>query len=278
MTRIKRDIRAAETKAKTIEASTTDYAIRKKAAKIVRPAVVRKRKLERMLESEDVAEKPIQRWGMALDFKQDTSGARDVVLLNDVHVHMGLLNVLNGVDLHVRHSDRIALLGANGSGKTTLMRVIRGEVLPTSGHVRVGASVRVGYFAQEQQTIATDKTVLEQAGAAAAMPENELRAFLHGFLFGGDTVHRRVADLSYEERARMVLAMLVLKETTLLLLDEPLNHLDIEAREEFEQALSQFGGTTIMGLHDRYAIRRLANRFFELKAGKLREIDMEDEE
>ena len=276
--KITRDIRAAETKARTIEASTIDYAIRKKAAKIARPAVVRKRKLERMLEDDDAAEKPVQHWGMALDFKNDTSGARDVVQLAGINVHLGGLHVLSDVELHVRHGDRIALIGGNGSGKTTLMRVMTGEVSPNSGDVRIGRGVRVGYFAQEQQTLVLDKTVLEQVGDVVAMSESELRTFLHRFLFGGDAVHRRVSDLSYGERARLMLAMLVLKETTLLLLDEPLNHLDIEAREEFEQALSRFDGTIIMVLHDRYAIRRLATRVLTLQSGRLVEMGVGSQE
>jgi ATP-binding cassette subfamily F protein 3 len=141
--------------------------------------------------------------------------------------------------------------------------------------VRIGSGVRVGYFAQEQQTLAPESTVLEQASAVAAMTESDLRTFLHRFLFGGDTVHRRVGDLSYGERARLMLALLVLKETTLLLLDEPLNHLDIEAREEFEQALAHFNGTTIMVLHDRYAIERLATRVLTLRNGNIEEASLE---
>ena len=275
VTRIKRDIRAAESKARSIEASSVDYAVLKKAAKIARPAVVRKRKLERMLEAEDAASRPVRRWGMSLNFAESDGGARDAIRLTDVHVSLGNLAVLRGVNLLVRHGDRMALSGPNGSGKTTLMRVITGELAPGSGAVRLGAGVRVGYFAQEQQTLDPLKTVLEQSFAAAAMPESELRTFLHKFLFGGETVHRRIGELSYGERARLMLATLVLKETSVLLLDEPLNHLDIDAREEFEQALAEFNGTTILVLHDRYAIERLANRVVYMSEGKLAETTSE---
>lgn len=275
VTKMKRDIQAIETKARSIEASTIDYAVRKKAAKIARPGVVRKKKLERMLDSEDAAAKPERRWGMSLNFAQSVDGARDVVKLDNVHVRLGDKDVLTGVDLLIRHGERLALLGPNGSGKTTLMRVITGEVAPGSGSIRIGSGVRVGYFAQEQQTLDPDATLLEQAQKAAAMSESDLRTFLHKFLFGGDTVHRRVADLSYGERARLMLALLVLRETTVLLLDEPFNHLDIQAREEFEQALSQFQGTCIMVLHDRYAVERLANRVVEMRHGQIVEATVE---
>ncbi|HWV25129.1 MAG TPA: ABC-F family ATP-binding cassette domain-containing protein [Thermomicrobiales bacterium] len=273
--RITRDIRAAEGKARTIEANTIDYAIRKKAAKIARPAVVRKRKLERMLDSEDAAEKPVRRWSMSLDFTGPTDGARDVVAVEHVALAFGDHVVLRDVDLLIRHGDRIALTGPNGSGKTTLMRLITGDLEPDSGTVRTGPGVRVGYFAQEQQTLDAAKTVLEQARTVAAMSESDIRTFLHKFLFGGDMPHRLVGDLSYGERARLMLALLVLRETSLLLLDEPLNHLDIESREEFEQALSQFSGTIVMVSHDQYTIDRFATRVIEIRDGTLQEVTNE---
>ena len=267
--KIKRDIRAAEGKARTMEASTIDYAVRKKAAKIARPAVVRKKKLQRMLDSEDAAERPTRRWGLSVDLGSTDGGARDALVMDDVGVSLGGTPVLVGVDLHVRHGERVALLGSNGSGKTTLMRVITGDICFDSGNVRVGSGVRVGYFAQEQQTLDPGLTVFQQANRAVTMSEGELRAELHKFLFGGETVHRCIGDLSYGERARLMLALLVLKETSLLLLDEPMNHLDIDAREEFEQALMAFPGTMLMVLHDRYAVERLATRVVELVNGKV---------
>jgi ATP-binding cassette subfamily F protein 3 len=269
--KVKRDIQAAEAKSRTIESSTIDFAIRKKAAKIARPAVVRKRKLERMLDAEDAAERPVRRWGLSLDLTSPDSGARDALVLDDIRVALGDNQVLDGVSLHVWHGERVALLGANGSGKTTLMRVISGDIRPDSGTVRIGSGVRVGYFAQEQQTLDADLTILQQANRAVSMTEGQLRAELHKFLFGGDTVHRRIADLSYGERARLMLALLVLRQTTLLLLDEPMNHLDIDAREEFEQALMNFRGTLVMVLHDTYSIQHLATRVVELEGGQLRE-------
>ena len=267
--RIKRDIQAAESKARTIEGNTIDYAVRKKAAKIARPAVVRKKKLERMLEGEDAAERPERRWGMSLELTGSPDGARDVVALRGVEVVLGGRQVLTGVDLLVRHGERVAILGPNGSGKTTLIRVIAGELEPDAGTVRIGTNVRVGHFSQEQRTLELNRTVLDHARAAAPMSESDLRTFLHKFLFGGDSVHRRVGDLSYGERARLMLALLVLRGNTLLLLDEPLNHLDIQAREEFEQALEQFQGTVLMILHDRYTVQRLATRVVEMRDGAL---------
>lgn len=273
--RIKEDIRRMEHHARTIEANTIDFAVRKKAAKIARPAVVRKAKLERMLESEEAVEKPGQSWGLAIDFGHEgaASGARHVARLDRVSLRLGGHAVLRDVSLDVLHGDRIALIGPNGSGKSTLLKLIAGDLRPDTGEVRLGPGVKVGYFAQEQDTLDFEVTVLDQVRREAAMSESDTRTFLHRFLFGGETVHRRVGALSYGERARLMLALLVLRGTTLLLLDEPLNHLDIAARERFEQALTGFAGTQVIVLHDRYAVERLATRVIEVRDGVVTERD-----
>ncbi|HEU0164415.1 MAG TPA: ABC-F family ATP-binding cassette domain-containing protein, partial [Thermomicrobiales bacterium] len=271
--RIKEDIRRMEHHARTIEANTIDYAVRKKAAKIARPAVVRKAKLERMLDSEEAIDRPSQSWGLAMELKGISGGARDVVSLEGVSVAFGGTEVLHGVSLDVQHGDRVALIGPNGSGKSTLIKIIAGLVEPTDGRVRLGTNVNVGYFAQEQDSLDLERTVLETARRGAAMSESDTRTFLHRFLFAGEMVHRKVAELSYGERARLMLALLVLQGTNLLLLDEPLNHLDISSRENFERALVQFEGTMILVLHDRYAVERLASRVVEIRDGVAVEID-----
>jgi ATP-binding cassette subfamily F protein 3 len=271
--RITEDIRGAEHHARTIEANTIDYAIRAKAAKIARPAVVRKKKLERLLESTEYIEKPSLKWGLDVEFTAPTGGARDVVTIEDATLGYSGHPILTAVSLHVRHGERLALVGPNGAGKSTLIRTITGNLPPLAGKVRLGVGVQAGYFAQEQDTIDPALTVMEQARKVAGGSESDLRTFLHKFLFGGDMVHRQIGSLSYGERARLMLAILVLQGTTLLLLDEPLNHLDLDAREEFERALLQFTGTVILVLHDRYAIERLAERTIEVREGRVREID-----
>ncbi len=275
--RITEDIRGAEHHARTIESNTIDFAVRKKAAKIARPAVVRKRKLERLLQSTQAVDRPEQRWGMAIELAATVKGARRVATLENISVSYNDLTVLQGVSLHVAHGDHIALTGPNGHGKSTLIRLLAGELFPDQGSVAIGPGVKVGYFAQEQDTLDLGLTVLAQARVRGTGSESDLRTFLHRFLFGGDMVHRVVGDLSYGERARLMLALLVLEGNTLLLLDEPLNHLDIDARERFEQALEQYQGTTVMVLHDRYAVRRLANRVLEVRDGSVWEIDLEAE-
>jgi ATP-binding cassette subfamily F protein 3 len=272
--RITEDIRGAEHHARTIEANTIDYAIRAKAAKIARPAVVRKRKLERLLESTEYVEKPQLKWGLDVEFAAPQGGARDVVTIEQATLGYPGKAILEDVSLHLRFGERLALLGPNGSGKSTLIRSITGDLPPLAGTVRLGPGVQPGYFAQEQDTIDPALTVMEQARKEGGGSESDLRTFLHKFLFGGDLVHRQIASLSYGERARLMLAILVLRGTNLLLLDEPLNHLDIDAREEFERALLQFTGTVIVVLHDRYAIDRLATRAIEVRQGRVTETDL----
>ena len=269
--RIKQDIRAVGQHAMKTERATTNDFLRARSKKVARTAKVRERKLERLLASEEVIDKPERRWGLAVDLGGSPDGARDVVRVEGATVVLGNREILREVDLHVRSGERLVVSGVNASGKTTLLRLIAGELEPAAGRVAIGANVKVGRHAQEHEVIDLGRSALEQARAVAAISETDARTFLHKFLFGGEMVHRPAGELSYGERARLALALLVLRGTTLLLLDEPLNHLDVTSREAFEAALLAFEGTSISVLHDRYAIARIATRVVEVVDGKLRE-------
>jgi len=269
--RIERDIRDLNSHAIGVELSTIHFAPRKRAKKVARTAKVRERKLEKRLAGEDAIERPERRWGLALDFGERHESGRDVAVAEQVSVAFDGTTVLRELDLHVRFGERVALTGPNGGGKSTLIRLLAGTMTPDSGHVRLGAGVVPGVYAQEQETVALERTVLDQARAVAGRSESDTRTFLHQFLFQGDAVHRRAGDLSYGERARLALSLLVLRGANFLLLDEPLNHLDLPSREAFEEALTGFGGTLLIVLHDRYAIARVATRVLELRDGRLTE-------
>lgn len=176
----------------------------------------------------------------------------------------GYRRLLSGVSLVVNDRERVALVGPNGSGKSTLLRTIVGELKPIAGEVRLGAWISAGYFPQGQEGLPLDSTPLELAQQAAELEETAARTFVHRFLFAGEDVHKPARGLSYGERARLILALLVLGGASLLVLDEPLNHLDLPSREAFERALLESGGTVLAVLHDRYAIERLATRVVEL--------------
>ena len=140
---------------------------------------------------------------------------------------------------------------------------------PLEGQVRLGANVRVGYMAQEQELLDPSANALEIVRGLRAMSETDARAFLHYFLFAGDDVFVRAGDLSFGERARLSLASLVAQGCNFLLLDEPINHLDIPSRARFEQALTTFSGTALAVVHDRYFIAGFASQLWRLAGGRL---------
>src|SRR5205823_6997890 len=138
------------------------------------------------------------------------------------------------------------------------------QMPPQTGVVRLGVNIRLGVMTQEQETLDLQRTVLQSVLRERAMSETEARNFLHFFLFGGDSVFRTVGACSLGERSRLQLALLVLRGCNFLLLDEPLNHLDIEGREHFEAALDAFAGTVLAVSHDRPLLRRFADRMAEV--------------
>jgi ATP-binding cassette subfamily F protein 3 len=227
-----------------------------------------KKRLERLM-SDDRIEKPKGSWQMKLDFGDAPTSGRDVVALENLAVGYGEQILLSELNLLVRYGERIALVGPNGAGKTTLLRTLAGQLPALAGSVRLGSNVRVGYMAQEQELFDPDRDALETIQRSVPMPETEARAFLHKYLFSGDEVFTPVGQLSYGERARLSLGCLVANGSNLLLLDEPINHLDIPARSRFEEALAGFGGAVIAVLHDRYFIEGFASLIWEVREGQL---------
>ena len=226
-------------------------------------------RIEKLL-TEDKIDKPKSTWQMKLDFGEMTRGGQIVVALEDVGQAFGEHVLFRHVDLTLRHGDRVALIGPNGTGKTTLLRAIVGELMPTEGRVRIGSGVRIGYMPQEHETLDPSATPLSTVQALTPMSETETRNFLHYFLFEGDEVFTPVGQLSYGERARLILAKLVVSGVNCLVLDEPVNHLDIPSRERFEAALDAFPGTVLVAVHDRAFIERFASALWVLEEQTIR--------
>jgi ATP-binding cassette subfamily F protein 3 len=270
--RMKQDIARTREQALGVERSTTPRqpGVRRYAKKVARKALSREKKLGRYLESDERVEKPRSDWQMKLDFGQAPGGSRDVLVLEQLSVGYGAQTLLAGLDARLRFGARAVLTGPNGSGKTTLLRTIAGLLPPQAGRVRLGASVRAGYMAQEHEGLNPHLNAVETIrGLAASMSDTDVRTFLHLFLFGGDDVFTPVGALSYGERARLLLAGLVARGCNFLLLDEPINHLDIPSRARFEEALNAFEGTILTVVHDRYFIATFASEVWQLEDGRL---------
>jgi ATP-binding cassette subfamily F protein 3 len=259
--RIRQDIARTRDQARHVEITTrpNQPGVRRIAKKVARKAGAREKKLERYLTSDERIDKPERSWQMKLAFDtlSETHIGRDVLTLRDLAVGYDT-PLLSGLNLTIRAGQRVALTGPNGAGKTTLLRTIAGRLPPLAGEARLGGSVRLGYMSQEQELLEPDSTALATILRAAVMTETEARSFLHYFLFEGDDSLRPIADLSYGERSRLSLARLVAEGCTFLLLDEPINHLDIPSRARFEEALSGFPGAILAVVHDRYFIERFA--------------------
>jgi ATP-binding cassette subfamily F protein 3 len=256
--------------AQSIERGTIDFAPRKIAKGIARRAVVQQRRIQRLLDSGERIDKPQRTWQMKLDFENTPASGRDVLHLEGVAMGFGDLVLFRDVDLTLRFGERIALVGPNGSGKTTLARLILGELEPKEGQVRLGSGVKLGYYAQEQEDLDPDTTPYQAVRAVAPMGETETRSFLHYFLFSGDEVFVPVGSLSFGERARLILARLVAQGCNFLLLDEPINHLDIPSRSRFEQAVMAYQGTVLAIVHDRYFIERFASSLWSIEGNTIR--------
>jgi ATP-binding cassette subfamily F protein 3 len=226
------------------------------------------KRLEQLLTVEQI-EKPRQSWQMKLDFGDSPPSGRDVVSFNQLAAGYDGRALLSNLDGQIRSGDRLALIGPNGAGKTTLLRTIAGKLPPIQGNLRIGANVRIGYMAQEQETLNPGLNSLETVRQLAPLSETDARAFLHKFLFAQDDVFTPIGQLSYGERARLMLACLVASGCNLLLLDEPINHLDIPSRARFEQALGEFEGTVLAVVHDRFFIQGFATSIWEIRQGRL---------
>ncbi len=179
--------------------------------------------------------------------------------------------ILSGIDLMIRHGERVGLIGPNGSGKSVLLRLILGLEQPDQGEIRLGPSIQLGYYAQEHETLDPGMSLIEAVQRTLPLSEGSAVAFLMRFLFTYKQSSEKIRTLSGGERSRLQLALLVLSGANFLLLDEPTNNLDIASAEVMESALEDFVGSVLVISHDRYFLDRTVGRIAALADGRLHE-------
>jgi ATPase subunit of ABC transporter with duplicated ATPase domains len=170
----------------------------------------------------------------------------------------GSLEIFTDVDVAVDRGSRVAILGLNGAGKTTLLRILGGHLESDTGEVRPGHGLRLGYYAQEHETLDVGRSVLANMKSAAPdLNDTDVRKVLGSFLFSGDDVDKPAAVLSGGEKTRLALAMLVVSSANVLLLDEPTNNLDPASRAEVLAAIRRYRGAVVLVTHDEGAVAAL---------------------
>lgn len=266
ISRLKADIAATKQQSKATEDSTTDDFLRGRAKKVAAKAKARATRLERMMSSEQLTEKPRIREQMRLRLC-DGGVQHDRILIhvNDFDLQVGSRKLISGANLLVRSTDRIAVAGPNGCGKSTLLRSLVnseywGAATDRTHHRRLP---RFCYMPQHQESLPLDERALDYFlgivyGARDTVPEatsllneSNARTFLHRFLFSRDQVFQQIRELSYGERTKLLFATFMAIRPELLFLDEPTNHLDMDTIEALEEALRAFEGAIVVVSHDR---------------------------
>jgi len=211
-------------------------------------------------------EPPRRRQAVQFEFRAPPRSGDDVASFKDVHKGYGSQPIYAGLDFQVRRKERWCVLGANGAGKSTLLKMAAGETAPDRGSVALGASVRLGYFAQHSMDLLDgDDTIFETLETAFPQAgQGALRTLAGCFGFSGDDIEKTCRVLSGGEKARLVMAMMLFDPPNFLVLDEPTNHLDMATKDMLVAALAEFEGTMLFVSHDRHFLAALSNRVLEL--------------
>jgi ATPase subunit of ABC transporter with duplicated ATPase domains len=218
------------------------------------------------LDKIDKIELPKKRQVVKFEFRVPPRSGDQVAVIDDLHKSYGSRVIYEGFSLTIRRGERWAVMGKNGAGKTTLLKMIAGAAEPDAGIVRLGASLTMGYFAQQSlDVLDPDLTVLEQL--QNDFPQDgigSLRTLAGAFQFSGEEVEKPIRALSGGEKSRLAMARMLYNPPNFLVLDEPTNHLDLATKEMLIEALKQFEGTMIFVSHDRTFLRGLGSRVLEL--------------
>ena len=211
---------------------------------------------------------PKHKQKVRINFTSDRPSGKEVLIAKDLTIGYPDKTMVSDIDFQVNKNDRVAIIGPNGIGKSTLLKTIMKKLEPKDGSIKYGASLDIGYYDQELQSLDPSKTVLDTIwDRHKTMPEKDVRSILASFLFTAEDIDKTVGQLSGGQKARLTLTVLSLEKDNFLLMDEPTNHLDIEAKEVLEQALDTYNGTLLFVSHDRYFINELANKIISVRDG-----------
>lgn len=269
----KRQLREAELRAysnQQREIARQEAMIRRMKERGTEKLAKRAQSREKRLEHVQKLDAPkIQEGKIKISFNQDFQSGSDVITADNLSKSFGFGKdrrlLFENVNMDIKRGEKICIVGPNGVGKTTLLKTILQELQPDEGRLKIGHNVTFGYYDQGQQLLNPSNTVLGEMKETYRMyTDTQMRSLLGRFLFKNDDVFLKVQDLSGGEKARLALLKLMLGGANTLLLDEPTNHMDIESKEVFEEALSEFPGTAIVISHDRYFLQKIPDRILEL--------------
>ena len=233
-------------------------------ASTTKRAQSRRKALDRM----ERIKPPKHKQKVRINFTSDRPSGKEVLIAKDLTIGYPDKTMVSDIDFQVNKNDRVAIIGPNGIGKSTLLKTIMKKLEPKDGSIKYGASLDIGYYDQELQSLDPSKTVLDTIwDRHKTMPEKDVRSILASFLFTAEDIDKTVGQLSGGQKARLTLTVLSLEKDNFLLMDEPTNHLDIEAKEVLEQALDNYDGTLLFVSHDRYFINELANKIISVRDG-----------
>jgi len=227
------------------------------------------KKLEKM---ERIEVDAVDNQTMNIRFPVAKPSGKIVFEIEQLYKSYGNKEVLKDINLIITKGERLAFVGQNGTGKTTLAKILVGELTASSGQVKTGHNVQIGYFAQNQsEYLNPDITVLETLEAASDdTNRTKVRDILGAFLFSGDDVHKKAGVLSGGERNRLALAVMMMQPFNVLIMDEPTNHLDMHSKDVLQQALLSFDGTLIVVSHDRHFLQGLSDKTIEFKDNNIK--------